>query len=311
MNVRIVTSRFGGPFQWGCGLSRALRLKGYRVNQTSTLAGYVKNMVFPDCDMVHTTVPILCEWRKRPIVVTVKGDFTSERSVWQRLYPKLINQAAAVTVPSNYIKERVSIEKAIVIPNAVFPEDAKVVSHKTDGRMHLVTVMNFYFKDKADGCVRMLELLKGGGVGNLLQIIVGEGTYLPSVREYSKNCELDVRFSGYLPNPYMALYNSDVFLYYSHHDNFPNVILEAMASGLPVLTNKVGAVKEMIESGVDGLIAEDDEQYVGYLKRLVSDTDLRKRLGVEARRKVERCFNWNILVDRYIEIYEKVLSTGG
>ncbi len=150
--------------------------------------------------------------------------------------------------------------------------------------------------------------MKNSYFKNVLQIIVGEGTYLRYVRDYARGCKLDIRFSGFLPNPYMALYNSDVFLYYSFHDNFPNVILEAMASGLPVLTNRVGAVGEIINSGVDGLIADNDKQYAEYLHDLLSNEELRKRLGTEARLKVERSFNWHTLVDRYIDIYDEVLS---
>ena len=281
------------------------------MRHTHTPIGRIEGMIIQDCDVVHTTVPLLMMARRHPMVVTIKGDFTIEHYILQRFYPRLVSEADVLTTPSEYIKERLGIERMLVIPNALFPEDAKIASHKINGKLHLATVMNFYFKGKALGAVRMLELLVASGFKNLMHIIVGEGTYLHYVQDYAKDCDLDIRFSGYLPNPYMALCNSDLFLYYSYHDNFPNVILEAMASGLPVLTNKVGAVNEIIESGVDGLIAENDEQYTSYLRELLSDEGLRMRLGANARLTVERRFNWHILVDKYIEIYKEVLDARG
>ena len=54
---------------------------------------------------------------------------------------------------------------------------------------------------------------------------------------------------------------NDLFLYYSVHDNFPIAILEAMALGLPVVTNDVGAVREMIRPGENGYITVSEEDY--------------------------------------------------
>lgn len=305
MKVNLLTPiRKGGPYSWGKDLAYMLNKNGIVAKHVHSLPMLLKSCFYQDANIVHTTVPIPMKVWKRPLVLTVKGDYTIEQNMWQRFYPKTIARADAVTVPSHYLKQKLELENAQVIPNALFPDRFTVAKHDDKDQLNLVSVMSFYFPDKIAGIPKIIEVLSKIENHRLKYTVIGGGQYLDTVKNQVSNTKVDVTFTGFLPNPQPSLAASDIFLYYSYHDNFPNVILEAMASGLPVVTNNVGAVSEIINNEENGYIAENDENYLEYLSNLVADPELRHKVGLKARQTVEQKFNWEEVISSYIEIYK-------
>jgi glycosyltransferase involved in cell wall biosynthesis len=72
-------------------------------------------------------------------------------------------------------------------------------------------------------------------------------------------------------------------------------LLEAFAMACPVITTSIGAKGFPFRNGVEGFIADTAEQFLNSLKQLVSSTDLRTRLGLNARRMIERYFSWRTI----------------
>lgn len=306
MQVNLLTSYFGGPYQWGCDLAKALRENGYSVNHINAFSKRFAGMFAQNADIVHTTIPFPIKMWKRPMVVTVQGDYTEEKNILQRYYPKLVEQGHALTTSSRYIKEKLSLDRAVVIPNAVFPERFKVAEHGTRKTLNLATIMNFYIKGKVKGLIDMIGIMKDSGVRDFQHIIVGDGPYRPWVEETVEKSGLDIKLSGMLNDVSLVLANSDIFLYMSYQDSFPNVIAEAMTSGLPVLTNRFASVEDIITHGKDGLIADDPYDFAMQFAELSKRVTMRRRLGEEAIGTVERNFNWHLVVLRFMEIYERI-----
>jgi glycosyltransferase involved in cell wall biosynthesis len=121
--------------------------------------------------------------------------------------------------------------------------------------------------------------------------LVGDGPYASVLGETMP----DAVFTGYLTGEQLAAAyaSADIFVFPSTTDTFGNVILEAQASGLPVIVSDRGGPKELVREGWNGLItpAQDVEQFVTAITRLIHDNNLRKTMAENARKSVlER--NW-------------------
>jgi glycosyltransferase involved in cell wall biosynthesis len=98
-----------------------------------------------------------------------------------------------------------------------------------------------------------------------------------------------VRFIGSLDDPSLIYQQADIVMLTSDREGVPNVILEAMASGLPVIATRVGGIPEIIEHGRTGLLVEPEDAQALWenLWDLVQNPSLQGALGSNARRFVE------------------------
>ena len=116
--------------------------------------------------------------------------------------------------------------------------------------------------------------------------VVGHGPYSKTLAAALP----DAVFLGYLTGESLAkaYASADVFVFPSTTDTFGNVIIEAQASGLPVIVSDLGGPKELVEDGVSGIVtkAHDAEDFARAINRLVGDGKLRARMGEKARRSV-------------------------
>ena len=111
-----------------------------------------------------------------------------------------------------------------------------------------------------------------------------------------------VRFVGYVPhNKLMELYHSgkidllvlpSVSLLHNCHEGIPVSLMEAMACGIPVLSTTTGGIPELLHDGAGVMVPPQDAGGLAdALERLIRDPDLRRRLAVAGRRRVEEEFN--------------------
>ena len=91
----------------------------------------------------------------------------------------------------------------------------------------------------------------------------------------------------------MVMAGLDVVALSSVSEGTPLCIMEAMAAGKPVVSTAVGAIPEMVEDGITGfLVAENDlPAYLGALKRLLADANLRAAMGQNATARAQNSFN--------------------
>ncbi len=106
------------------------------------------------------------------------------------------------------------------------------------------------------------------------------------------------------------LAESDVFLFPSTTEGFPNSVVEAMAVGLPVVASPVGAIPEMIDESDGGFLVPwgDVPGYVEALSRLRDSASLRKRMGRYNRAKALREYDYDVVVERLCSVYRHVLE---
>ena len=149
-------------------------------------------------------------------------------------------------------------------------------------------------------------------VRDLRLMIVGDGPLRAELESMSKSLELGDRvwFAGArddTPAQYRAM---DVFALPSLNEGISNTILEAMATGLPVVAARVGGNPEIVEDGVSGLLYEQGatDGLPSAILRYVKDPVLRQTHGAAARRRVMQNFSLEAMVQRYLDLYDELLG---
>jgi glycosyltransferase involved in cell wall biosynthesis len=122
-----------------------------------------------------------------------------------------------------------------------------------------------------------------------------------------------VTFAGVRDDVAQVLRASDVMVLSSRvgTETFPNVLLEAMATGLPVITTDVGSVREMVEDGRSAIVVapEDETALRGAIERLAGNADLRHTFGVRARAVVEARFRIELMCAEREALFEELLRS--
>ncbi len=95
--------------------------------------------------------------------------------------------------------------------------------------------------------------------------------------------------------------------------SFGLIFIEAMCFGKPIVAFDVGGAAELIENGVDGLLAPagEPEKLAECVARLVESADLREALGRNARRTYETSFTTELMMDRLEAYYRRILEAVG
>ncbi len=115
-----------------------------------------------------------------------------------------------------------------------------------------------------------------------------------------------IRLLGYRSDPTEVYQAMDIYALSSLREGLPNVVLEAMALGIPVAATRIAGVPLLVQDGQNGLMVEPGsmEELANALGRLLSDPDLRTKLGREARATVEARYSF----DRRMEKVRQVLD---
>lgn len=143
--------------------------------------------------------------------------------------------------------------------------------------------------------------------------IVGDGPDRARLEEVVRELELPghtVRFAGAVADPTAYYHQADVAVLTSDWEGTPNVILEAMAAGLPVVATAVGGVADLVRHGETGLLAPagDVNALAGHLRTLAADPDMRRALGDNARRVVAAEYSFDALSGNLQRLYNAALA---
>ncbi len=122
----------------------------------------------------------------------------------------------------------------------------------------------------------------------------------------------NIVFTGYYPDKKLPkLYQAaDIFAFSTFYEHHPFAVLEALASGLPVVTTTVGGIPETIDSGKNGFLVEpfNSKQFSEKIIYLLDHTAEADEMGAKARKTVEQKLDWRIVVKDAMKVYDEVLS---
>jgi glycosyltransferase involved in cell wall biosynthesis len=180
-----------------------------------------------------------------------------------------------------------------------------------EGKTVFLYVGRVSFEKDLDILIESYNRIKEKYGSKVVLMITGDGPYLQKLRELLPG---DTVFTGFKTGNELAeLYASaDIFVCPSSTETFGNVILEAMASGLPVIGADAGGVKEIITHGKNGLkfAARNREELIFCMCELMENIGLRKRLS-QGGISHAASQSWEMIIGGLLRIYEEVLEDRG
>lgn len=181
-----------------------------------------------------------------------------------------------------------------------------------DGDVVAVTVANFRPEKAYPDLLRAARAALDR-CDRLVLLVVGQGPLEAEVRREAERLRLGerVRILGHRTDVPDVLAAADLFVLASRHEGFPVAVMEAMASGLPVVSTRVGGLPEAVTSGVEGLLVEParPDALAQAVVSLARDPSRRAAMADAARRRGRR-FDARTAVRRLEELYREV-ATGG
>lgn len=141
--------------------------------------------------------------------------------------------------------------------------------------------------------------------------LVGDGPYLEKMKELAINLGIidKIKFLGYRSDIPQILAQAQIFTLISNWEGFPRTTVEAMRAELPVIVSDVGGASEAVIEGVTGYsIAQGGVDSLHQkLLTLVSDSNLRKKMGEQARKRYQDYFTFQKMFEQTLKVYEQVL----
>jgi glycosyltransferase involved in cell wall biosynthesis len=249
-----------------------------------------------------------------PVIVNYRGGeaepFLARQAAWVR---PTLRRAAALIVPSGFLEEvfgRAGI-RAEIVPNIIdlarfHPEPARVPAH------HVIVTRNLEEIYDIPTALRAFQRIRSTHPDAMLTV-AGSGPELRALQALAKELDLAtaVRFTGRLDNESVAdLYRqADLLLNPSTVDNMPISLLEAMASGVAIVSTDVGGIPHLVEDGRTALLVppRDPAAMAAAALRVFAEPGLAASLRTAGLGAAER-YTWGAVRPILLAAYARALG---
>jgi glycosyltransferase involved in cell wall biosynthesis len=148
--------------------------------------------------------------------------------------------------------------------------------------------------------------------GDVSFVLVGQGPLEDEVRRKSSDMGLDgtVVFTGFRGDARRIIASADLFVLSSQFEGLPVSMLEAMATGTPVVSTAVGGIPEVITDGMNGLLVEPlaPESLATAILAALDDQGLRDQLSARAREDARQQFDISRMVRATEDLYQSLMQ---
>ena len=247
----------------------------------------------------------------------------------KRIIFNLAYKIDCITTPSGSMKELIKsygIKNRIeVIPNAIdldsfrqkdelkCSEIRKRYNLKEDDKI-ILYVGRVAQEKSIDKIIEALAITKRKGISNVRLLIVGGGPAIEELKNLVRSLQIEeqVIFTGEVKNEEIRHYYKIAYLFTiaSTTETFGIVIIEALASGIPVLAVKAPGAVDILTDGLDGLLVDNDndiEKFANALDKIIREPELRERLSQGALKTSER-YSIDIVSERMLNLYREVME---
>ncbi|MFH1879125.1 MAG: glycosyltransferase [Candidatus Omnitrophota bacterium] len=242
------------------------------------------------------------------------------------VYEKLFARADVLLSISEYnyrhlIEFGADPERIKYHPVGVDINDFKIKDHLSSdspprGKIKVLTVARLVDEKGVKWAIEAFDLLANrDNLRDVEYIIAGSGPLGPELRKMVKEKGLEGLIKFYGPcghEDIPELYRqADIFLLPSIAEALPVVLMEAEASGLPVVATSAGSTYQLVNDGVNGFIVppRDAEMLAGKLKYLILHPELWEDMGKNGRKIIEENYDIDVLNRRLMSLFEKLLGS--
>lgn len=287
------------------------------------LRGYLKSlklMKSNDYDLIHAWFGFPCGLMAKflglPYIVALQGSdvpgFNERFSLHYKFLTPIFKSvwASSEVVISNSagLKEMAlgTLDRAIkVIPNGVDTSEFEPGQQNCSENLELLCVSRFTPRKRISDIIKAIQDLD-----KVKLTLVGEGKMQDEIKAMVHDMGLDknVEFKGYvaqekLPDVYRQ---ADVFVIPSLNEGMSNTVLEAMASGLPIITTQIGGTEELIRGNGVIVPKKDPERIREEIIRYRNDPERLVRQSKKSRDIADQ-MSWKNVADKYYEIYSEIV----
>ncbi|MFC1977611.1 glycosyltransferase family 4 protein [Chloroflexota bacterium] len=295
---------------------------------------HINNSGYPGAYSCSAAVAAAKLAGKDKIVYTVNNIAVPRSSVIRRLdflLDRFVSKRVTKFVTgSSYAGKRLQSvlgfhdDRHIRIPNTILSRNNDETEEETRKRLSVgnddILICNVALFEERKGQQYLIEAFNQlckelGGTLKVKLILEGKGPTKVKLTELVQSNNLNSRVLFIEEENIYNLYNClDLFVLPSiMYEDFPNVILEVMSLGKPVIGTKIAGIPEQIEDGSNGYVVEPGDilQLKDAMKRIVTDKHLRKQMGRRSREIFDGNFKEDIIIDKYINLYESLLNVKG
>jgi glycosyltransferase involved in cell wall biosynthesis len=225
------------------------------------------------------------------------------KKIWQKA-SSIIANSKSLQKLAQKTADKIN-RKVVYIPNGVdgniFFPGKKIINNK----FKVLYIGRISREKNIKMLIRAIKQMPEINNINLECEIVGRGPQEKELLKMVGDLKIDsiIKFSGWLdreetPDKFKE---ADVFILPSKSEGMPNVVLEAMASGLPVITTDISGNQELIENDKNGILVNDSNQLTEALIKLIKYPELRNRFSQSSLEKSKK-YNWEKVAQQYLEI---------
>jgi len=233
----------------------------------------------------------------------------------------ILSQCDAIIVLSSEwfaIREFTTKPKIILLTNSINLTSYLALDRSLNlasEEVHFIYLGHIGFDKGILDLIQAVQVLNKKGVQGFKVFLYGEDLYpgeLISAKNLVKSLLVDDLIIFYEPVfgvKKMEVYkNADIFLLPSHHEGLPISIIEAMASGLPVIATCVGGIPDLVNDAKNGILVNSQSplELADAMKLLIENKQLRYSYGDEGRKIASERHDVEKYVDQLVELYQDI-----
>jgi len=263
-----------------------------------------------EADMVHIPIPsdfgtigmLLAKWLKRPMFIRYCGNWmvskTAAERFWKRFMIKHAGKSIVAFATGGGTEPPAKENKQVkwIFSSSLLEKELEILKEKaqqrqSDDHFKVITVSR---QVKNKGTDQTLKAIAQLNDERLHFDVVGDGAELPRFKQLAKDLGIEhqVHFHGKLNNAGVlnALLKADLFCFPSLSEGFPKAVMEAMSCGLPVITNPISVLPEMVGETQSGILLKSStaDEIAKHIKSLMDQPEQQKIYAENALNSVKQ-----------------------